>query len=191
MTQFIGVYENTFSKEYCEKVIQYFETMNQNGFVQNRQHSEKVEKIHKDDLACYGHDVDEMNFANSGSIFKEFNDIFWTAYREKYAVNFGVLETSGKHNNFSFKIQKTPIGGGYHFWHYETSSRTVCQRLLTWTLYLNDVEEGGETEFLYQHKRIKAKQGTLVIFPASFTHTHRGNPPISNEKYIVTGWTEF
>mgnify|MGYP000347558434 CR=1 FL=1 len=48
--------------------------MNQSGFVQNRQHSEKVEKIHKDDLACYGHDVDEMNFANSGSIFKEFND---------------------------------------------------------------------------------------------------------------------
>jgi len=61
----------------------------------------------------------------------------------------------------------------------------------TWMVYLNDVEEGGETEFLYQHKRLKPEQGTLVIWPASFTHTHRGNPPLSNDKYIVTGWTEF
>jgi hypothetical protein len=53
------------------------------------------------------------------------------------------------------------------------------------------VQEGGETEFLYQHMRVKPEQGTLVIWPAAFTHTHRGNPPLSNEKYIVTGWTEF
>ena len=58
-------------------------------------------------------------------------------------------------------------------------------------LYLNDVKEGGETEFLYQHKRYQPKEGTLLIFPAGFTHTHRGNPPISNDKYIVTGWLEF
>ena len=54
-----------------------------------------------------------------------------------------------------------------------------------------DRDEGGETEFLYQSMRVKPKQGTLLIWPAAFTHTHRGNPPLSNEKYIVTGWTEF
>tara|TARA_R110000868_G_scaffold16539_1_gene73910 strand:+ start:347 stop:526 length:180 start_codon:yes stop_codon:yes gene_type:complete len=58
-------------------------------------------------------------------------------------------------------------------------------------LYLNDVEEGGETELLYQSRRIKPQKGTLTMFPASFTHTHRGNPPLSNDKYIVTGWVEF
>mgnify|MGYP003351836575 CR=1 FL=1 len=57
-------------------------------------------------------------------------------------------------------------------------------------MYLNDVEEGGETEFLYYPKRIKPKKGTLIMWPAGFTHTHRGNPPISNEKYIVATWTE-
>jgi hypothetical protein len=76
-------------------------------------------------------------------------------------------------------------------WHYESDNRETCHRLLAWMVYLNDVEEGGETEFLYQHKRIKPKQGTLVIWPASFTHTHRGNSPLSNVKYVVTGWTEF
>jgi len=67
----------------------------------------------------------------------------------------------------------------------------LSNRLLTRMVYLNDVEEGGETEFLYQSMRVKPKQGTLVIWPAAFTHTHRGNPPLSNSKYIVTGWTEF
>ena len=55
-------------------------------------------------------------------------------------------------------------------------------------LYLNTVEEGGETEFLYINKRIKAQQGRLIIFPAGFTHTHRGNPPIGQDKYIVSTW---
>ena len=50
-------------------------------------------------------------------------------------------------------------------------------RKLVIQLYLNTIEEGGETEFLYINKRIKAEQGRLIIFPAAFTHTHRGNPP--------------
>ena len=76
-------------------------------------------------------------------------------------------------------------------WHSESSARGVCNRILAWTLYLNDVEEGGETEFIYQHLRIKPKVGTVIIWPAGFTHTHRGNPPISGDKYIITGWIEF
>ena len=64
-------------------------------------------------------------------------------------------------------------------------------RVLSWILYLNDVEEGGETEFLYQSMRFKPKAGTFILFPAHFTHTHRGNPPLSGVKYIATGWIEF
>jgi hypothetical protein len=56
---------------------------------------------------------------------------------------------------------------------------------------LNTVKEGGETEFLYYKKRINPIEGRLVIWPAGFTHTHRGNPPLSNDKYIITGWLEF
>ena len=62
---------------------------------------------------------------------------------------------------------------------------------LTFILYLNDIEEGGETEFLYYSKRIKAEKGKLIMWPAGFTHTHRGNPPLTDVKYILTGWLEF
>jgi len=192
MDKFIGVYENAFTKEYCERAIKYFDAMQEHGFTPDRMQLEKTTKTKKDDFAYFGHDENAINLQNSGTMYHEFNETFSTIYKEQYAAQFDVLNNaSGVHNNFCFKIQKTLVGGGYHVWHYEASDRANCQRLLTWTVYLNDVEEGGETEFLYQHVRVKPKQGTLVIFPASFTHTHRGNPPLSNEKYIITGWTEF
>ena len=58
---------------------------------------------------------------------------------------------------------------------------------MAWMVYLNDVEEGGETEFLYQKRKVKPKKGTILIWPGGYTHLHRGNPPMS-DKYIATGW---
>ena len=55
-------------------------------------------------------------------------------------------------------------------------------------VYLNDVDDGGETEFYYQQRALKPKAGQLVIAPAYFTHTHRGLVPRSNDKYILTSW---
>jgi hypothetical protein len=94
--------------------------------------------------------------------------------------------------SYEIKLQKTPIGGGYSVWHCEQGAGSgSATRAISWMVYLNNVEEGGETEFLYQGFRQKAKKGTLVIWPAAYTHTHRGNPPYSNEKYIITGWANF
>ena len=89
---------------------------------------------------------------------------------------------------YDTKAKKIPIGGGFHNWHYENTGLQVSARKLVIQLYLNTIEEGGETEFLYINKRIKAEQGRLIIFPAAFTHTHRGNPPIGKDKYIVSTW---
>ena len=55
----------------------------------------------------------------------------------------------------------------------------------------HDVEEGGELEFLYQSLRVKPKRGDLVVWPAGFTHLHRGNPPLKGEKYIIKGWIDY
>ena len=87
------------------------------------------------------------------------------------------------------KFQRTPPGGGYHLWHYENASVHYAQRELTWMIYLNDIEDGGETEFQYQKRRISPSAGTVVFFPAGLTHVHRGNLVLGEQdKYIVTGW---
>jgi hypothetical protein len=92
-------------------------------------------------------------------------------------------------------IQKYPAGrGGYPHWHCEISPEPSLEglhRLVLWMYYLNDVEEGGETEFWFQQRAIRPRKGTMVIAPAGFTHTHRGNVPLSGDKYILTSWLLF
>jgi len=85
-------------------------------------------------------------------------------------------------------LQKTEPTQGYHVWHYENGGYNNIARHVAWMIYLNDVEDGGETEFLYQRKRIKPVRNRAVIWPGSYTHLHRGNPPLSGTKYILTGW---
>ena len=85
--------------------------------------------------------------------------------------------------------------GGYPYWHCELypkdASAETLHRHVLWTIYLNDGFAAGETEFLYQQRRIVPKTGSLLIAPAAFTHTHRGNRPVGGDKYIATSWILF
>ena len=84
-------------------------------------------------------------------------------------------------------LQKTMPTEGYHDFHSESNNIACSHRTLVWSVYFNDINDSGETEFLYQKQKIKPKAGRVVIFPGSFTHLHRGNPPYQT-KYIATGW---
>ena len=84
-------------------------------------------------------------------------------------------------------LQKTNPTEGYHDWHSESNNIACANRTLVWSVYFNDLENSGETEFLYQKRKINPKAGRVLIFPGSFTHLHRGNPPYES-KYIATGW---
>ena len=85
--------------------------------------------------------------------------------------------------------------GGYPYWHCELypkdASAETLHRTLLWTLYLNDGFEAGETEFHYQQRLVRPQAGALLIAPAAFTHTHRGNRPRGGDKYIATSWLLF
>jgi hypothetical protein len=85
------------------------------------------------------------------------------------------------------RLQKTTLGGGYHIWHCEQSSKGTSCRVAAFMFYLNDVEDGG-TEFMFQKHVEPAEQGKLLFFPADWTHTHRGEVSHTKTKYILTGW---
>lgn len=186
---FIGIYENAFSEEYCDRIVELFEKASDKGFTLNRQQDENVTTLQKNDEQVFPSEVIDMEMFSREA--QQFNHTLWTEIYPHYAEIYGALHASDPHTCYTWKIQKTKPGGGYHIWHYESSDRTSSKRILTWILYLNDVEDGGETEFLYYGKRVSPKKGTLVLWPAAFTHTHRGNPPLKDNKYIVTGWIEF
>jgi len=85
--------------------------------------------------------------------------------------------------------------GGYPYWHCELYPRDAAgetlHRHLLWTLYLNDGFAAGETEFLFQQRKVAPRAGDLLIAPTAFTHTHRGNRPEGGDKFIATSWILF
>jgi len=90
------------------------------------------------------------------------------------------------------QLQKYDAGrGNYAYWHcevYPQPGHEPVHRTLLWMIYLNDVTEGGETDFYYQGRSIRPQAGRMVIAPGYFTHTHRGRIPVSGDKYILTSW---
>jgi hypothetical protein len=91
------------------------------------------------------------------------------------------------------KIQKYNPCEAYHGWHFERDAvgDKEVRRHLAFMTYLNTVEDAGETEFYYQYDRFKPRKGLTLIWPAEWTHTHRGIPSLTETKYILTGWYNY
>lgn len=190
---FIGIYDGFFSKSYCQSLIDHFEWCDANDITWKREDNESV----KSDRSCalnplYNYETQKtFTHSNSGGLMSEFNKVFWDQCYKDYMDTYSVLKNHDQHTIFSYKIQKTLPGQGYHIWHCENGEKFHNNRLGVYILYLNDIQVGGETEFLYCSRRVEAKTGRLVIFPANYPWTHRGNPPLKDTKYIMTGWIEF
>jgi hypothetical protein len=180
---FIGIYEDVLSKERCQEIIDKMEfhmDTNPSEIKNGKEQFSKGDNGRKD----------YQIFANKifGGVSQEINSVLDMCVKA-YADEFFVLKNMSEIRSDEIKLQMTPPRGGYHVWHCEQDCRSNGDRVLAWTLYLNDIPDGeGETEFLWQGIRVKPKTGTLCIFPAAFTHAHRGNPVHSCNKYIATGW---
>ena len=187
ITDFIGVYDNYITEEECNKAIKIYEDENRFNHTLNRLRGENISILKKQD---------QQFFASPNNI-----DVWWEAVKPMM-VNFDIawnhyLKHTGGDDAYdggpfhftTLKIQKTLPTEGYHVWHIEHGKGLEYgARAFVFSIYLNDVEEGGETEFLHFSKRVKPKKGRIVIWPAAFPYIHRGNSPLSGEKYILTSW---
>jgi hypothetical protein len=183
--QFIGIYENVLSAEDCKNIIETFEKDLNNQIDNNGDTQFFRDKMERYDYQKFYKSNDTSNL-----IVSKINEILDKAI-QLYAEEFWIVKQL-KATSLEIKLQKTPPKGGYHVWHCEQGNLKTTSRVLAWTVYLNNIPEGeGETEFLWQGLRVKSKAGTVCIFPASYTHTHRGNPVYSCNKYIATGWYTF
>ena len=108
-----------------------------------------------------------------------------------YIAKYPMCESVNKFAVNFLNLQKYPKGGGYHEWHAERTALATSHRHLVYMTYLNDISDGGETEFLYQKLKVKPRKGLTLIWPVDWTHTHRGIPSITEEKVIATGWYDF
>lgn len=191
--QSIGTFSNVFSQDFCDKVIEQFNDPKVKKH--NRQGDDTIgfsSGLQKKDLRGY---FPQMKDGKKmlDAVIKGL-DMCYGAYAGKYSslqhdqnYNFSNINYTG------LQIQRTDPGEGYHVWHHEWGPEAFdfLSRFLVYTVYLNDIDEGGETEFLHQQLRIKPVRGSVCFFPPFYTHTHRGNPPLKESKYIITGWVNI
>ena len=106
-------------------------------------------------------------------------------YGEKYGLSMDINLKE------TINIQHYAPNEGFFGWHCERSTYQSHQRALVFMTYLNDVTDGGETEFYFQKLKVKPVKGKMVIWPTDFTHFHRGITSPTQDKYIATGWLNF
>ena len=192
--QDIGFFKGFFDEKLCKDIIAFYEENKKtkltiirdyqtHGVVDNSISMVEVKntKVIDDTLKVRGYDTFTNNFLN----------IFWNEVYKRYVEKYIGLSGIAKHTIYDIKIQKTLPEGGFHRWHMEASGKYFRDRIMAFMLYLNTVESGGETEFLHQRVKFKPNQGDFLLWPVGYAHTHRGDPPFSGDKYILTGWVEF
>lgn len=182
LTNHIKRYKKVFSKEKCDNIIKHIEYFENNSLLFSSndpagcdQFVRNLNQDYYDINLVYRHKV-------AGEILSNLQEC-----TDDYLKTFSLL---GKYPFLltDLKLKKILEGGGFHNWHFENGSYEYSQRYFVIQVYLNDNFEGGETQFLHQGQIEKAVAGDVLIFPAGYTHAHRGNPPFGGVKYLATTW---
>jgi hypothetical protein len=125
----------------------------------------------------------------------------WTAAFDELnlAVNTAVLDVVAQCPSLQawplwwtgYKIQHYRKDQGHFKWHFDALGPGTWHRQIAMIIYLNSVEEGGETCFHRQSLRIKPVAGDALFFPTFWTHAHCGEVPRSEDKYIISSFVSF
>lgn len=197
----IGIFENVFTQQECKALINRFETAHKEGLsYQGMSGDGGVNEYKKsNDYNILGSgQKDDVPFSNL--VLSRFNETL-----DNYLQNYHHNDVFDHHR---LVIDKTtyPLlqmqkydqnSGHYNAWHLELEDANTMMRAFVFILYLNDVEVGGETGFLFKEEgeddffKVKPKAGKLIIHPASWPYVHKGYMPESSDKYILTTWLQF
>ena len=183
MTDFIGVYDKVAPPDMCKKIIDFFE---ENKDLQHRGRYSIDGQIIRDPDVKDSTDLslrfDDKTIPSTiiGNILNAKTEIYLETYRSTRVVDTFSVE-------MGYNLQRYKPKQGYHLLHCENHGRGI-ERVMAWTLYLNTVTDEGGTYFPEYDRTVDAVEGRLCIFPAFWTHTHKGVVSNTQTKYIATGW---
>ena len=185
-THFIGCW-NLENNKLCNEITNFFEH-NKNLQKPGVSGMGKDPKIKKTtDIAVHPNDLKKPKFEILKQYISELHKCFLD-YQNQWPFLKTMLKTVYVP---SFNIQKYSRGGHFASLHSERTTLNTLHRLFAWMTYLNDVSDGGQTNFSHYGIKIKPEIGKTLIWPAEWTHAHTGEILKSGTKYIVTGWIHF
>ena len=180
---FILIAKKHLDEFHCEKISKQYDILEENGFISNDA-VEQPRKDRQDTSVFFPGDMWGSTVQFSFSDMSFYNDRLKQLveiYKHQYLIDMNLYQNV-------LKFHKVREGQGYFQWHSENDHFNYTHRVLAFMTYLRIPEEGGETEFMFQKYRHVPEVGTTLIWPADFTHKHRGGMVIKGEKVYVTGW---
>jgi hypothetical protein len=195
MKEFIFEIENSLSKQECEDIINIFEKNKEKQYqgVIGSYSSTSIDKDTKLTIDMSIKDVEDFESIKILLIHKVKDGINKYIYNIDPSFNIFFFDKIFCSITYeSFLIHKYIKNEGYFKYHNDFNIEKICEnkykyRILNYLFYLNDVDEGGETEF-FGNTTVKPKCGKLLFFPSEWFFPHKGNIPISNDKYVIAGW---
>ncbi len=171
----------------CTKLIDYFE---KNTLQQSKGSSVIGVNTDVKDSLDISIKPSDINLPGN-ELFKEyFKELF--ECQKDYCEQWPFLKDFASRTEIGkFNLQRYKPGQHFKHIHTERCSISTLHRIFAFMTYLNDVEEGGSTYFSHYDLEIQPKKGLTLIWPAEWTHAHRGNILKSGKKYIITGWMDL
>tara|TARA_X000001036_G_scaffold145776_1_gene138591 strand:- start:404 stop:820 length:417 start_codon:yes stop_codon:yes gene_type:complete len=90
-----------------------------------------------------------------------------------------------------YTIRVYPKGEGIFKTHIDQAQGGTISRLFACIIYLNDVDEGGETFFPDWNIGCRCEMGKILLFPCNWIFPHGSNVNISHDKYILTAFINY
>ena len=181
LNDLIHVYENNLEPEICDFLVSLFEQVPDKH---ERHENEGKPNFTQFNLTEHRKLFPEVNKVHNIIIKKIFE------YRDKYYEFIDERVFPQEHSLEQFRIKKYNPGGEDRFdTHVDVVDHTTARRFLSFMWYLNDVQTGGSTVF--KDFVIQPKRGTLITFPPLWMYPHKGEPPISEPKYIMTAYLHY
>jgi len=175
------------NKNRCTDLIKYFENSPNKkqgvlGFDREVEVNKKAKLSTDVYISLKNQDQEILNY------YKELDKVV-EEYKKKY--KYCDMQQHEWEMTEGWSLQKYKPNEGYFVRHYERDGGLTVNRHLTFMTYLNDVRNGGETEFYYQKLKIKPETGLTLIWGTDWTTTHRGITSKTETKYIATGWYSY
>ena len=187
ITDLIVVLKNHIPDETCDEILEWFE-LNKHLQTDGRVYStegdqDKGAKVDKD----FKNAIQTL-VPPGASISDKMTEITMSAFREA-GSRYPVPENSMTLNDYCVRVY--PKDEGIFKTHVDQHAFGTVGRLFACIMYLNDVDVGGETEFPDWNIAVKPEKGKVLLFPCNYLFKHKGNVPISNEKYIATNFINY
>lgn len=171
----------------CDRLIDYFEAHTERQASGTTTGGNNIDNKDRTDISISPY---ELNLPGN-EIFRTYIDSLFECYKD-YLVQWPFLNEMGQNLEIgAFNFGRYQKGQHFQKVHSERTSLHTLHRILAWMTYLNDADLGGETYFTHYDITIKPRKGLTIIWPAEWTHAHRGNVLLGESKYMLTGWVNF